>query len=175
MTSAPPMPRSPAKNALRRPTPSSVDASASVTRFVWRARERSAPLPDARPVGGQVGELLVRDGLHERLYGLDCVVAWTPPIGLEEQHLVAQITRRLARQIGDALGRVALARGAMADGALRGRRAPALDRRRVELDRGRGARLTGEVRRDLVDAELHDHLRVGLHLGRRALAGRVVL
>ena len=63
----------------------------------------------------------------------------------------------------------------MADGALRGRRAPALDRRRVELDRGRGARLTGEVRRDLVDAELHDHLRVGLHLGRRALAGRVVL
>src|SRR5437867_13406506 len=107
MTSAPPMPRSPAKNALRRPTPSSVDASASVTRFVWRARERSAPLPDARPVGGQVGEVLVRDGLHERLHGLDFVVAWAPSTCLDDQRLVSEITWRLSSQIGDTLARVA--------------------------------------------------------------------
>src|SRR5438093_1335877 len=66
MTSAPPMPRSPAKNALRNPTPRSVDVSASVTRSVRRARERSVQLPDARPVCGQVAELHdhLRVGLH---------------------------------------------------------------------------------------------------------------
>src|SRR5436190_24109916 len=100
MTKAPPMPSSPAKNALRNPTPSSVDASASVTRSACRARKRSARLPDARPVCGQVGELLVRDGLHQRLYRLERVVPRAPAIALEEQHLIAQIAGRLAGQIG---------------------------------------------------------------------------
>src|SRR4029434_5421946 len=86
-------------------------------------------LPDARPVRRQVGELLVGNRRHQRLDHLELSVARAPLVRLEEQHLVLEIAGRLTRQIGNALRRVAFARGAVAERALRGRLAPALDGR----------------------------------------------
>src|SRR5439155_9747475 len=106
---------------------------------------------------------------------LEVLVARASPVGLEEEHLVAEVSGWLARQIRDTFGWIPLARDAVTERALDGRGATALDRGGLEHDRRRRARLSGEVRRDVVDAELQHHLRVGLHLGRRALAGRVIL
>src|SRR2546426_488608 len=174
---APPIPRSPEKKAPRNPTPTRVAASERVTRPAAPARapDRSAWLPDARPVGRQVGELLVGNRSHQRLQRLELIVGRAAPVGLEEQHLVAEISRRLAREIGDPSGWVALARHPVADRALDRGGATALDRRGLWLDRRRGARLRREVGGHVVHAELENLFRVGLHLGRLPLAGRVVL
>src|SRR3989442_447068 len=56
-----------------------------------------------------------------------------------------------------------------------GRGGAAIVRRGVGLDGRRGGLLRAEVGRYVVHAELQAHLRVGLHLGRRPLAGRIVL
>src|SRR6266849_2406805 len=167
MTRAPPMPRSPEKKAPRNPRPTRVTASGVVTRSASpaRARDRTASLPDARPVCRQVGDLLIRDRSHQRLHRLELLVTRAPPVGLEEEHLVPEITRWLAREIGNPFGGISLARDAVAERALDGRGPAALDRRGVELDRRRRARLSREVGGDVVDAELQHHLRVGLHLG----------
>src|SRR5712692_6508152 len=181
ITKAPPAPSSPATNAPANPRASSVTPKASVTRpaeaatAALRPREARWPLPDARPVCRQVGELLVGNRQHQRLYHLELGVARAPLVGLEEQHLVAEITRRLAGEIGDSLGRVSLARDAVAERALDGRGAAALDRRGVELGGRRGALLRAEVGGHVAHAELEHLLRVRLHLGRRPLARRIVL
>src|SRR3989442_15898447 len=86
----PPPPSSPATNAPANPSPSSVTPNASVTRpaepatAALRPREARWPLPDARPVCRQVGELFVGNRQHQHLYRLELGVARAPPVGLEE-------------------------------------------------------------------------------------------
>src|SRR6267143_3361658 len=167
MTKAPPAPSNPATNAPQNPTTSRVTPSAMVT--------GEPTLPEARIEAREVGDLLVGERLEERLQRLERLVARAPPVRLEEEHLVLQVTRRLPCDVGNALGWVALARGRMAADALAGRRAPALDGRGIGAYVRRPPRLAGEVRRDLVHAELEDLFRIGFHLGRKATAGRVVV
>src|SRR5207253_2751520 len=115
-------------------------------------------LPDARPVGREIGDLLVGDRAHQGLQRLEVLVAGASPVGLEEQHLVAEIPGRLAREIGDTFGWIPLARDAVATRALDGRGSPALDLGGTERDGRWRTRLSGEVRRNVVDAELEHHL-----------------
>src|SRR5262245_58850276 len=181
MTKAPPAPSSPATKAPANPSTRSVTAKARVTppaepatTALW-PRDGRWRLPDARPVRREIGELLVGNRRHQRLDRLELSVARAPLVRLEEQHLVLEITRRLARQIGNALRRITFARGAVAERALRGRLAPPLDGRGIGRDLRRRALLRGEVGGDVVEAELDDLLGVGLHLRRRPLAGCEVL
>ena len=102
------------------------------------------------------------------------LVPGAPLVLLEEQELAPEIAGRLPGEVRDQLRAVALPVGSVACRALGGRRAPALDGRRVRLDRGRLAGLAREVGGDVVHAEVLGHLRVGLHLRRRPAAGRVV-
>src|SRR4029453_12225145 len=181
MTKAPPAPSSPATKAPANPSARSVTAKARVTppagpaTAALRPRDSRWRLPDARPVRRHVGELLVGNRRHQRLDHFELSVARAPLVRLEEQLLVLEIAGRLTRQIGNALRRVAFARGAVAERALRGRLAPALDGRGIGRHRRRRALLRGEVGGDVVEAELDDLLGVGLHLRRRPLAGREVL
>src|SRR5262245_30844378 len=107
MTKAPPAPSSPATKAPANPSKRSVTAKARVTPSAEPATAALRPrndrwrLPDARPVRRQVGELLVGNGRHQRLDDLELRVARAPLVGLEEQHLVLEITGRLTRQIGN--------------------------------------------------------------------------
>src|SRR5262245_944230 len=181
MTKAPPAPSRPATKAPANPSARSVTANARVTPSAEQATAALEPrdgrwrLPDARPVRRQVGELLVGNRRHQRLDHLELSVARAPLVRLEEQHLVLEITGRLTRQIGNAFRRITLARGAVAERALRGRLAPALDGPGIGRHRRRRALLCGEVGGDVVEAELDDLLGVGLHFRRRALAGSEVL
>src|SRR5215510_13802497 len=181
MTKAPPAPSSPATKAPANPSARSVTAKARVTRSaepttaaLW-PRDGRWRLPDARPVRREIGELLVGNRRHQRLDRLELSVARAPLVRLEEQHLVLEITWRLARQIGNALRRITFARGAVAERALRGRLAPPLDGRGIGRHRRRRALLRGEVGGDVIETELDDLLGVGLHLRRRPLAGGEVL
>src|SRR5207245_2730021 len=92
-------------------------------------------LPDARPVGREIGDLLVGDRAHQGLQRLEVLVARASPVGLEEEHLVAEVSGWLARQIRDTFGWIPLARDAVTERALDGRGATALDRGGLEHDR----------------------------------------
>src|SRR6267142_2100888 len=106
----PPAPSSPATNAPANPSPSSVTPNASVTRPAEQATAALRPrgsrwsLPDARPVRREVGDLLIGNRSHQRLHCLELLIAGAPSVGLEEEHLVAQVPRRLTREIRDPLG-----------------------------------------------------------------------
>src|SRR5262245_43911153 len=181
MTKAPPAPSSPATKAPANPRARSVMTKARVTppaepaAAALRPRDNRWRLSDARPVRRQIRELLVGYRLHQRLHHLELRVARAPLVRLEQQHLILEIAGRLTREIGHTLRRVALARGAVAERALCRRLPAALDRRGIGRQRRRGALLRGEVRGDVVEAELDDLLGVGLHLRRDPLAGREVL
>src|SRR3989442_12645274 len=86
---------------------------------------RRSDLPHAAEVRRQVCEGLVRNRLHELLLRLEVRVAGTALVRLEGEHLLEQIPRGLAAQIGNDLGGVTAAAGAMAGRALGGRCLPA--------------------------------------------------
>src|SRR3989442_14398850 len=140
MTRAPPTPSRPATKAPTRPSATSVAANAGVT------------LSLAGEVGCEVRERLVRNRLQQSLEGLELIVGRAAPILLEEQHLAHEIAGGLTPEVGDQLGRVASAVGAVAEGALCRRRAPAGRRRRIDRDPRGLPRLRGEVTGDVVDA-----------------------
>src|SRR5712692_7389609 len=166
-TKAPPAPSSPATNAPENPSATRVAPNATVT--------GARALAQARVIRGEVRELLVGDRLEQGLQRLERVVARVPPVRFEQRHLRPEIAGRLARDVRNALGLIALARGAVADDALDRDRAAALDGGRVGPDRRRPPRLRREVRGDVVEAELEHLLRVRLHLRRRPPARGVVL
>ena len=102
------------------------------------------------------------------------LVPGAPLVLLEEQELAPEIAGRLAGEVRDQSSRGRPSRRLRGTPRTGRRRAPALDGRRVRLDRGRLAGLAREVGGDVVHAEVLGHLRVGLHLRRRPAAGRVV-
>src|SRR5689334_21970230 len=127
--------------------------------------------PETRVVRRQVRQRPVVETLHERLELAEILVTRATPVRLEELHLVEQVARRLAREVGHALGLIAAPVVAVTRRAGRGGLTPVDDARAIELDRRRLAGLGGEVRRHLVGAEILDHLGERLHLRRRAAAG----
>src|SRR5258706_776933 len=118
MTMAPPTPSMPATTAPASPSDVSVTAKTTLTR---------AALFQARVVGGEVGERVVRDRFEHDLHLGDRLVARAAPVCLEQQELVAQVDGGLAGDAGHELGGIALPVGAVTRRARRRRRAPALD------------------------------------------------
>src|SRR6185503_7188277 len=105
MTMAPPTPSMPATKAPANPSDVRVRANGTVTR---------AELLQARVVGGEVGQRLVGDRLERGLHLRHRFVTGAPPVGLEQDQLVAQVHGRLAGDAGNELGRVALPLGPVA-------------------------------------------------------------
>src|SRR5947207_759671 len=115
MTTAPPTPTRPETNAP--PRLSAIRTTRKVT---------PSTLPQARVIGGHVVQRALEHRLQDRLHLRERLVAGAPLLGLEEHELVADVARRLPGDPRHQLGRVALALGAVAVGALRGDRAAAL-------------------------------------------------
>src|SRR5437660_10058766 len=107
MTTAPPTPTRPETNAPPRLSPT-------------RTRRKITPstLPQARVIRGHVVQRALEHRLQDRLHLGERLVAGAPLVGLEQHELVADVARRLPGAPRHQLGRVALARGARAGGAL---------------------------------------------------------
>src|ERR1043166_3875641 len=103
------------------PTPTRPDTNAPARLRATRVRRKVTPsrLPQAGIVGGDVAERLVGDRLQDRLHLGERLVAGAALVRLEQQQLVLDVRRRLARDRRAELGRIPLA--ALALGAVAGR------------------------------------------------------
>src|SRR4051812_829146 len=93
------------------PTPTRPETNAPARLSATRVRRKVTPsrLPQARIVGGQIGERLVCNGLQDGLHLGQRLVAGAALVGLEQQELALDVAGRLPRDGGAELARIALA------------------------------------------------------------------
>src|SRR5215467_9077754 len=73
--------------------------------------------PHATEIRREVAQGRVGNGLHQRLERGEVRVAGAALVGLEQQHLLAQVSLGLTPEIGDDLRGIAAAVGSVAHGA----------------------------------------------------------